>query len=221
MMKKIRCPRCGVINLEKFVTFPHCAGCGSILPQVAEVAEALPVWRRPLGPLLWVSVLAGAVAGLVVTATMFESAPVEPGPVLVYGRAARNLYMGNELTISLTLDTSDGIPGHENDELKDVSLRLSRDTLEKFDFVSLSPSPDTVLRSGTGRYLQYSSLSRDTQMELTLRPREVGTHAIVVNIYALDHTPSAPYSFTVRVSPPEPRVAPPLPPFFAPAPSSP
>jgi hypothetical protein len=201
MMKKIRCPRCGVINLEKFVTYPHCAGCGSMLPQLPEEAEHLPVWRRPLGPLLWVTAIAGAVVALVVAATMFERTPVEAGKLMVYGRAARNIRTDSELAIYLTLDPVDSEPTQQNETLKDVSLRLSREILENFEFVSLAPPPDSVLRSGTGRYLEYVSLPRDTQLELTLRPRQPGVHTISIAIYARDRDPAVPYNLTVRVTP--------------------
>jgi hypothetical protein len=208
MMKKIRCPRCGVINLEKFVTYPHCAGCGSMLPQAAEATESLPIWRRPLGPLLWVSVIAGAVAGLVVAATMFEKEPVEVGRVVVYGRAARRMTVNDELTINLTLDAFNTGSMQEDDLLKDVSIRLSRATLEKFEFISVSPPPDVVMRSGTGRYLQYNAIPRETQIQLTIRPREPGTHSISIGVFARDHFPSVPYNVTVRVAPIEKHVEP-------------
>jgi hypothetical protein len=201
MMKKIRCPRCGVINLEKFVTYPHCAGCGSVLPEVTEAAEHLPIWRRPLGPLLWVTVIAGAVVALVVAATMFERPPVELGRVVVYGRAVRNLSLDRELTIYLALDTMDAMPTQQNEMLNDVSLRLSREILEKFEFVSIAPPPDNVLRAGTGRYLLYDALPRETQVELTLRPREVGIHTISISVFARDRDPAVPYNLTVRVAP--------------------
>ena len=202
-MKKIRCPRCGVINLEKFVTYPHCAGCGSMLPQTSDTTEHLPVWRRPLGPVLWVTVIAGAVVGLVIAATMFERTPVEFDQVVIYGQAARNLTLGKEFVIYLTLDAFDSVAAQHNEVLKDVSLRLEQNTLEKFEFVSLDPSPDTVLRSGTGRYLRYNTLPRETPLQLTMRPRQTGIHSISIKVFALDHDPSAPYNTTVRVLPPD------------------
>lgn len=201
MMKKIRCPRCGVINLEKFVTYPHCAGCGSMLPQSSEATDNLPVWRRPLGPVLWVTVIAGAVVGLVVAATMFEKAPAELGRVIVYGRAARTIKVDSNLVINLTFDVFNNLPTQNNEMLQDVRLRLSRGTLDKFEFISLSPPPDNFLRVGTGRYFQYHTLPRDTLLQLTLRPRQLGTHSISVGVYARDHQPALPYNVTVRVLP--------------------
>jgi len=63
-VKKIVCPRCGAVNLEKFVTFPHCAGCSALLPLWgdAPARAGASLLRRPLRVGFWMSLVGLALA---------------------------------------------------------------------------------------------------------------------------------------------------------------
>lgn len=186
-MKKVRCPNCAVINLDKFVTFPYCAGCGALLPQPSS-AGAVPLWRRPLKPFLWVSAVGLAAAGLVAATTSFHSAPVEPGHIIIYGQAARVTQVGHLLSLRLTVDTIES-PTSRDQRLHDVKLRLSGAWLRQFRFVELKPPPDAVSLGGSGRYYHYHTLARNTPLDLTVRALQPGRHRLKAGIYAEQEYP--------------------------------
>lgn len=187
-MKKIHCPQCAVVNLEKFVSFPYCAGCGVLLPQGKEAAAPLPFWRRPLGPMLWVTAVGCAAGGIVATTTAFTPASIDPDHIVIYGQTPHTVQVGHLLTIGLTVDTIEN-PTAPAQNLADVKLRLSGDWLRKFSLVSLTPHPDTVTLGGNGRYYHYRSLPRNAQLKLTVRAVQPGQHHLKAVIYAQQQYP--------------------------------
>ena len=184
-MRKILCPRCGTINLEKFVTFPHCAHCGTLLPSQETSVPAGRAWQRPLKPLLWLAVLGGATLGLVVAATLFQETPQEVGQVVIYGQLSRATQVGQLMQAQFTVDTLDAPESRAADNLNEVKLRVPRDFFKAFDFVALDPVPDEVTSRGSGRYFSYAVLPRETRLRLTAYARRSGRHRLNIQIYAL------------------------------------
>lgn len=198
-MKKIRCPQCAVINLEKFVTFPYCAGCGALLPQAPAAGTPVTLWRRPLGPLLWVTAIGCAVGGLVAVSTSFNRTSPEPGHIIIYGQAPQSTPLHGLLTLRLTVDTIES-PTARDKMLLDVKLRLTDQWLHQFRFVSLLPPPDAVTSRGSGHYYHYKSLARDTPLKLTLRALQPGAHRLKAVIYAQQQYPGN-FRALIKVTP--------------------
>jgi len=199
-MRKIPCPRCGAINLEKFVTFPHCANCGTLLPSQEAQPQAARTWQRPLKPLLWIAVLGCATLGLVLAATLFEATPQEDGQVVIYGQSARATQVGHLMSTQFTVDTIDATAPRSENTLRAVNLRVPRDFFDRFDFAALDPLPDEVTDRGSGRYFSYAELPRETRLQLTARARQAGRYRLHIQIYAADYTPGE-YRTTIVVEP--------------------
>ena len=199
-MQKIRCPRCGVVNLEKFLTFPQCAGCGSTLPDVK--MAAVPFWKRPLRVWLWLPLIGGAIVGLVASASFLITPRDSEARLLVYGNASRRINLHQTVVVTMKLDAVAETRLQRRAPLQNVKLRLSRSLFEDFAFVSLEPPPDEVSLTAGGRYLHYDSLPRETQLQLRLYSLKPGRHRIRADFYADDHTPIN-FAFTVFVAKPE------------------
>ena len=197
-MRKIPCPRCGAINLEKFVTFPHCANCGTLLPSQEVPAQPRHAWQRSLKPLLWIAVLGCATLGLVLAAALFEGTPEEDGQIVIYGQSSRATQVGHLMSTQFTVDTIDAAAPRDGNTLKAVKLRLPRDFFDRFDFVALDPLPDEVTTRGSGRYFSYEVLPRETRLQLTARARHPGRYRLPIKIYAADYSPGE-YRTTIVV----------------------
>lgn len=196
-MQKIRCPRCGVVNLEKFVTFPSCAGCGSALPPAAD--PALPFWRRPLGAFLWVSVIGVAIAGLV-AATSLLTPPVDnQAQIIIYGGVARRVALRQTIIVTMTVDTVGESNLQQRAPLHNAKLRLPRALFKKFAFVALDPKPDLVTSTKSGRYFHYDRLPRETSFRLRLNAVAKGKQSMRADFYADDHLPGT-YVVSIAVS---------------------
>jgi hypothetical protein len=194
-MKKIRCPRCAVVNLEKFVSYPHCAGCGALLTEAAPPRVPWAAWKKPLGPLLWATVagLAGAAA---VGAAMLLTRPVALGQMRVEGQIMRQVAVGQSVTLWLTLDTF----GNRSRELKGVSVRLNRDTMRHFVFESSDPKAQNQSRAGSGEYFTFPPIMRQTQIGLSLRAVRAGQVKLRATVRAENQLP-ADYNANVTVMP--------------------
>ena len=196
-MKKVRCPRCGVINLEKFVTFPYCAGCGALLPPVPETT--LPLWRRPLKPLFWVTTVGCAAAALLAATMSFKSAPPEPGHIIIYGLIPHYTTVGRQITLRLTVDTIESPTAHDQ-VLNNVRLRLAGQWLKKFKMIAIDPSPDDTTVGGSARYFHFQSLTRNTPLKLTVQALQPGHHRLKAVIYADQQYPGE-YRSSITVAP--------------------
>lgn len=200
-MQKIRCPRCGVVNLEKFVTYPQCAGCGSTLPAPQE--SPLPFWRRPLGASLWVSVIGLAMLGIVV-GTNFLSAPLEnEAQLVIYGNTPRRIRLQQTVIISMTIDAVKESSSQMRRPLQNVKVRLPRTLFKKFAFVSLEPKPDMISSTAGGRYFHYDFLDRETTLKLRLYAKSIGQQSARAAVYADEHL-SGSYTLSIFVAPPGP-----------------
>ena len=197
-MQKIRCPRCGVVNLEKFVTYPQCAGCGSTLPSPRE--SPLPFWRRPLGASLWVSVIGIAMVGIVIATSFLSSPPENEAQLVIYGNMPQRVQLQQTVIINLTIDAVGESSSQQRALLQNVKVRLPRTLFKKFAFVSLEPKPDTITSTTDGRYFQYDFLPRETTLKLRLYARSIGQQRARAAVYADDHSPGL-YAFSIFVVP--------------------
>lgn len=194
-MKKIRCPHCAVVNLEKFVSYPHCAGCGALLTEASPPRVPWAAWKKPLGPLLWATVagLAGAAA---VGAAMLLTRPVALGQMRVEGQIMRHVSVGQSVTLWLTLDAI----GNRGREFKNVSVRLNRDAMQHFVFESSEPKAQSQSRAGSGQYFAFAPLARQSQIGLSLRAVRAGQVKLRASVRADNHLP-ADYNANVNVEP--------------------
>lgn len=196
-MQKIRCPRCGVVNLEKFVTYPQCAGCGSTLPQLAD--SPIRFWERPLGAFLWVSILGIAIAALIAAASLLTAPFDNQAQIIIYGRAPRRAAPRQTVIISMAIDAVGQSNLQQRAPLKNVKLRLPRAIFKKLAFVSLDPKPDLITSTKGGRYFHYDTLSRETVLNLRLYALRIGKPRIQADFYADDHLPGS-YAVSVAIS---------------------
>lgn len=191
-MKKVVCPACGLINLEKFVTFPHCAACGARLS--GESAPRTTVWKRPVSAPLWATILGLCCAGLGVLGilTARETRRVEPKPLRAYVQLPRRLTVGQKSWLRIAIETTDAdaTRGAESAApFEDVNLRFPRELLENFALVLISPKPDAIRSAGSGRYFSFRRLEREQSLGILLRPRRAGTQRMSLTIDARNCLP--------------------------------
>ncbi|MDQ3815743.1 MAG: hypothetical protein M3347_17655 [Armatimonadota bacterium] len=195
-MKKIQCPQCAVINLDKFVTYPHCAGCGALLPQDETARETISAWRRPLGALLWATIVGCAAIVAIAVSVLFVSKPRELGQLIVYPQTPRTAPVGRKLVARFMVDAID--TSRRDPSLQGVKLRMQQDFFQNFTLIAITPRPDEIRNFGRGRYFYYQSLPRESQLRLILRAEHPGRHRLKATIYAQQHLP-VDYLATIRV----------------------
>lgn len=191
-MKKVVCPACGLINLEKFVTFPHCAGCGATLSE--QPVPRVSVWRRPVSAPLWATILGLCCAGLGVIGilTARETRRVEQNQLRAYVQLPRHVVVGRLTWIRIALETRDldFPPGQDNAApFEDVRLRFPRALLQSFALVKVQPIPDAITNAGSGRYFYFRRLSREQTLGILLRPRRAGTQRMELTVNARECLP--------------------------------
>ena len=169
-MKKIACPSCGLVNLEKFVSFPHCAACGVRLP-LPQPARWRALWRRPIRPIYFALAIGGGLSGLAwgVVSIARETRVTTGKPLLVYARATRVLAPGETGVATFTLDSAEESP---DATLRGVQLRIGRETLDELSVVALKPPPQSVEVRGSGRYYGWDELPRGARVQLFFKARE-------------------------------------------------
>jgi hypothetical protein len=201
-VKKIVCPRCGTINLEKFVTFPNCAGCNALLPSAKDVPHD-PFWRRRVSGWIWAGLLGGAGLGVLAGVVFyFQASSAEFGQLLVYGQAPRRVTLQQTFTCQLTLDTLSASKALSSRHLRNVRLRLPHKMDGAFDVFSVAPPPDDVTISGIGRYYHFENLPLDSIIKISLRSRLLGRQRLAITIHADAHL-SARYQTTIDVQKPK------------------
>ncbi|MBW3634902.1 MAG: hypothetical protein KY445_00375, partial [Armatimonadetes bacterium] len=174
---------------DKFVTFPHCAGCGAHLPQVAP--QTVGFWRRPVRAPMWATVIglccvALGVLGLAVTR---ETRRVEEKPLVVYAAVPRRISLGQNAVVRLQLDTVEGDSGASSAPFEAVRLRLPGQTFRDFAVLSISPPPVSRSIAGSGRYFMWDELSLEQPISLLVRPRRSGELRLGLMLSARDFSP--------------------------------
>jgi len=167
-MKKIVCPSCGKVNFEAFVTYPHCAECGALLPDAKE-AEPKSFWRRPVGTLWWISLLGAAAVAVAISITLLGHTEVEQDQLLVYGTLQRHMHVGSQTVMQLTLDTVAEGNVLRKPSLRNVELRIPSQLLNDWTLVSIEPSPKSTFKRGNGNYYRLGNLDVNTVIFLTWR----------------------------------------------------
>ena len=168
-MKKVVCARCGLVNLDKFVSFPHCAACGALLPAQAS-SQWRTLWRRPVKPHYWMLAVGSGLAalGLAIAGIARETSAGGDKPLLVYTQIPRTFAPGQTLTVQLTLDSALEPP---DDNFERVSLRLSQQTQRDFSDIRVQPAPSAIERRGRGSYYLWNTLPRNSALKIVLTPR--------------------------------------------------
>lgn len=168
-MKKVVCARCGLVNLDKFVSFPHCAACGTLLKQEVP-SKWRNFWRRPVRPLYWMLAVGSGLAalGLGIASIARETRAIGDKPLLVYTQIPRDFAPGQTITVQFTLDSALENP---DDYFERVSLRLNQQTQRDFLGITVQPTPVTIETRGRGRYYLWDKLPRNTALKLALKPR--------------------------------------------------
>jgi hypothetical protein len=187
-MKKVLCQMCGLMNLEKFVTYPHCAGCGTRLAETAN-PSSLDRWKRPLRAPLWATIVGLCCAGLGFWGISIarETSSVEEKQLIAYIQIPHSFTVGTESAIQLTLDTTKANDtGIRN--FYDVRLRLAKSTFEDFVLVSTTPE-HRISNEGKGSYLTFDSVPRDEPILLKISPRHPGKAKFAFGLYVRDFTP--------------------------------
>ena len=187
-MKRVVCSACGLVNLEKFVTFPHCAGCGALLSTAATQKSSL--WRQPLRAPMWATVVAlccAAVGFLGISIARETGRPVER-PLIVYAQIPRQMTAGKPALMQFVLDTMSG-DGENLDEFESVQLRISHGIDRDFEVVGLMPAPDHTFSVGAGTTFEYERLRRDEAIQLLLSARRPGQHRLSLSVFVIDFTP--------------------------------
>lgn len=194
-MEKIRCARCGAVNLEGFLTFPHCAGCGVQLPESGRPRA----WKRPLSPLLWATLLGFGALGLAASTAWVEGRQHEAGHLLLYARAPRRVFVGETFTLRFVVDENQG----RKAQFESVSLRLPHALLQKFQVIGVIPAPDETGDVGKGHQFYFRSLPRLEPLKLKMRARQPGRFRLSSIVTARDFDPANFYA-TIFVEPHQP-----------------
>lgn len=209
-MLKTVCPRCGLVNLDRFVTFPHCAGCDALLP----AAPVASVWQRSLNAPLWATLIGLCCAGVGVVGLSIarETRPTEQRALVVYGQMPQQIELRQLCAVQLTLDTTDSQPSSgglssRGAPLEDVRLRVPRAVREAFVLTMVSPPSETRAATGSGHYFIWSQLPRNQTLRVWLRPRRAGTQRVALSLFVRDYKPFE-FRAWVRVKgTPAPRVS--------------
>ena len=182
-MKKIVCPHCGTVNLEKFVTYPHCAGCSALLGASA-VAPRAVWWKRRVRAGWWAAGLGGAIL-LLVALGLSETDVRQNGPLIPFPQVPREAKLGQTLNCRLAFD---GIRdnGTSPQQLQNLRLRFGREFEKQWQIVAIMPTPSSDKRTIAGRVLQYKSWPIETVWRVQLRARKVGRQKFMVAMDAKD-----------------------------------
>lgn len=187
-MKKIVCPSCGKVNFEAFVTYPHCAECGALLPDAKEPAPR-SFWRRPVGTLWWISLLGVAAVVLAISVTLLGSSHTDSDQLLIYGSLQRRMHVGSQTVMQLTLDTVEEASMLKRPSLEEVEVRIPTSLLKSWTLVSMEPVPKKMYTRGGGTYFRLGNMAVGNTLFLTWRALKPGEFRFVINVFADNHDP--------------------------------
>lgn len=196
-MRKIRCPNCAVVNLERFITYPHCAGCGALLADIGPRKRRWAAWKRPVGPILWATVVGGAVAIAAASLMLIDARHVSQGKIALYGQVQRRIEMGGTLSLSLALDTIDT---KSISAFKEVTLRLDKRFLRDFRVTGSQPALRSPSIVGNGEYFALGEMPPDGQITVQFKALHPGEHILRATVYARG-LESRDYQATITVKP--------------------
>src|SRR4051812_46704285 len=106
-MKKVLCLTCGLVNLDKFTTYPHCAACGTRLPE-----KPAPRWRtfwtQPVRPFYWATAVGIGVAilGVGAAGVVSDTRDTNARLLVVYLQVPRAPAQNGLLSVRFTLDST-------------------------------------------------------------------------------------------------------------------
>jgi hypothetical protein len=189
-MKKVVCPACGLVNLEKFVTYPHCAGCGTVLLMVASVSPT-SFWKQPLRAPMWATVIAlcCTAVGILGIAIARETGHIAERQLTVYAQMPRQITAKRPATVRLVLDSVAGDSETNLSEFEFVELRVPKRVEENFSIVSITPLPDRMVASRLGTVFEFDKLQRDNPIHLLLLARRPGSHRLIFSLFVNNFTP--------------------------------
>ncbi len=197
-MKKVRCPRCYVVNLERFVTFPYCAGCGAHLPTGKDEAAHHSAWRRPLGVALWTSLFGVTLLALFAAVRVFDVPFAQTPDVSATGSAPRRVIVGDEFALRLTIEPSEGTK--EGQTLHAMQLRVLQSSLAGLTLLEIQPPPDAIVERGQARYFEYATFSVEQPVRLRLRATKPGHRSLQIQFLVENQLQGAPI-FVFDVTP--------------------
>lgn len=183
--RKISCAACGLVNLDRFVSFPFCAACGARLPQISAPGW-LEIWKKPVPILLW-AVPVGV--GILILATLtfgiaHDRRDSSLGLLSVPARIPQKGVIGSTLIFRFEPEPVENAKGAS---LQNVRLRLSATLTRNFWVVGLSPTPQKRQTQGSGLYFFWPQLRAGQNLILRLRPKKTGRFATQFGVYAQNY----------------------------------
>jgi hypothetical protein len=186
-VKKVVCPSCGLVNLEKFVTFPFCAACGGHLPE-KEPSKLWSILSQPVKPAYWVLSVGFGLAILAVSAIgiVVETRDRSDKSLLIYAQIPRRVSEDGLIYSSFTLDSIEEYPAST---FSDVRLRFTQETLKRFEVVAFVPPPIKRENYGSAKYYFWPKLKRSEAVKIVLAPKTTGELPFRYMVYARGHIP--------------------------------
>ncbi len=178
-MKKVVCGQCGLVNLDQFVSFPHCAACGALLAQPEKPARWRGKLRRPVRPFYWILAVGSGLAmlALAIANLAAETRNLGDKPLLIYSQIPRTVRVGQMATAQFTLDSA---LKEADNNFETVSLRLSQQTQSHVVVVNVQPPPDTTEMRGQGRYYGWDELPRNSIIKMVFMPGKTEKNGAVL-----------------------------------------
>jgi hypothetical protein len=197
-MKKVLCPVCGLMNLEKFVTFPNCAGCGARLPVVIPETSLFERWKRPLRAPLWATFVALCCAALGFWSLTFtRETDREDIKLVAYVQLPHEQNSEQTVAVKFQLDTTQADDSVTIPQFSNVRLRIAKATFDDFSFVAVSPRGRSV-QTGGENYIIFGSIARNQPLQILLRPRRAGKCRLAFSLIVPGFSPFL-YQGTMKI----------------------
>jgi hypothetical protein len=173
-----------VINLEGFVTYPYCAGCGSKLPE-EQVAEHVPFWRTPVRSGVWASVVGVALLGTILaSAKVLTTTAPDDMQIVLIGTTQQFVTAGEPFTVDMRIEAMGDTRLEGGTPLRKVRLRFPLKDTKRFEVLEVLPTPDDTYLSGRARYFEWKTLRQGETVSLRLRALRLNKQVLNLNIYA-------------------------------------